>query len=540
MSRFDDPAAVRADLCRLLADIRRAVERVEENASAARLDVERLCRNEAGGGDSPRFDALVADIENALAVKTTALESEAVVADAVLERLDTAISELPSRAAVDAVLESAARLPALPVEPSHIAVVETPTGPAVAAPRGVSAAVVAIQVPRYATPGRSAELRLSLLDTYASRLPDEVVVAAASLAAHLHIEAFLLSSTSHSPIEVAVSPGERGSVIASVPVPGDATADAQIIIRSVTVAGEPLPAASLTLPACVVVSLGIHSPLVLKGAASGCSAAPAISTTGTLYAPDSNNSNLVPVFAADGTPLAPLKPEALGLREPVRSAAIARTGPGSAEMLLLSDSHTLLALDPESRAVQWLVRANPDDDIDMGIAVLQRAGVAVVTSYSNDLLHVHRLSDGLRIASSTKGALTSKPSHITVDPTTEAVYAYARGIHKFCWTGAALEHRGRVDRDAALIAGFAPLAVMPSRSFGAGGDGPSYLLAAPYNAPVLHIYSLPDCTHVTAHKFAHLRIESLTADPSGCALAVGDGESHAIHVLPWPLPDCPL
>jgi hypothetical protein len=390
---------------------------------------------------------------------------------------------------------------------------------------------VAVVVPRYAIPGAPVELRITLLDAYSSRLPDELDVATASLASHLRVEAYLSTETARSPIAATGRISARGAAIATLPVPNDTPAGAKITIASLTIAGQPLPAGAAVLPASVVVALGMHTPLVLRGAASDCSAAPVISKVGTLFAPDSNRPHSVLVFSADGSPLATLETEALGLRLPVRSAALACISAEQEETLLLSDSHTLVALDPESRDIRWTAQADPDDDIDMGIAVLQRSGVAVVTSYSNLSLHVHRLSDGVRVASTSKG-IDSNASHITVDPVTETVFVSSGGIQKFRWTGSALVHDGRVCPE--ICASFTPLTVITPSS-GSGGSL-AYLIAADYGSSKLHVYSLPDCKLVNTHTLNGTRVMSLTADPSGFALAVGNAATQSIHVLPWPLP----
>jgi hypothetical protein len=41
------------------------------------------------------------------------------------------------------------------------------------------------------------------------------------------------------------------------------------------------------------------------------------------------------------------------------------------------------------------------------------------------------------------------------------------------------------------------------------------------------------------HTLVGMQVMGLAADPSGTALAVCDGVSKAVHVLPWPLPGMP-
>ncbi len=90
-----------------------------------------------------------------------------------------------------------------------------------------------------------------------------------------------------------------------------------------------------------------------------------------------------------------------------------------------------------------------------------------------------------------------------------------------------------------MAAGVAPrshvLAVMPP----APGLRTSYLIVGTAGSPDLQLISLPDRRLVHTHTLEGMKVTGLAADPSGTALAVCDGLSKAVHVLPWPLPGMP-
>jgi hypothetical protein len=167
--------------------------------------------------------------------------------------------------------------------------------------------------------------------------------------------------------------------------------------------------------------------------------------------------------------------------------------------------------------------------------VLPAQGVTVVSDLSHSVLHVHRLSDGVRVAS----AEAAFPTCVAADPASGTVFASTSPtddyrVSVFRWDGAALVAEGVVE-----AAGFAnidrPLAVMPPTP----GRHTSYLVVGTETEPTLHVLSLPDRRLVLKHTLEGMEVTGLAADPSGTALAVCDRISKAIHVLPWPLPGMP-
>jgi hypothetical protein len=192
-----------------------------------------------------------------------------------------------------------------------------------------------------------------------------------------------------------------------------------------------------------------------------------------------------------------------------------------------------VAVDAASRAIRWSTALGCDC---YGIAVLPAQVVLVVSDWDHNKLHVHRLSDGVRVASTE----ATKASFVAADPASGTVYACTGG-HTSCvvsafrrWDGAALVAEGVVK--AAGNAEYSrPLAVMPPTP----GRHISYLVVGTLGRPTLRVLSLPDRRLVHTHTLEGMKVMGLATDPSGTALAVCDAASKAIHVLPWPLPGTP-
>ena len=332
--------------------------------------------------------------------------------------------------------------------------------------------------------------------------------------------------------------------MASLAIPLDALEGSGLTIRSITIAGSAL--ASDAIPIHMQVSRGLQSPLTLVGVASDCSATPAISVSGVLVAPDCKNRKNVPIFSSNGASLAPIVPSEFGLEEAVRTAAIGRCAPGdeSNDVLFLSDSHTLLAVDLAKRSVLWRTRTYLGNDLDMGLVLLPRAGVAVVTDYATGCLHVHSLKDGARLH--TSAPLGAKPSHATGDPLSETISISSNGIKTFTWDGSTLTQReDPPDAGRSLRGSFMPMTVMmTSRQRGNGYGKPDLamsdstdhglLLACAYKEPTIYMFSIPSHKLIRTHSFSGMEIVSLCADPLGNALAIGDAVSSNIHVIAWP------
>jgi hypothetical protein len=323
--------------------------------------------------------------------------------------------------------------------------------------------------------------------------------------------------------------GGEGDVSVSVAIPASAGMCGEMVVSSVTVTGQPVTGGQL-LPARLQVIRAMYTPQQINAVVIATMITPAIAHGGTLYAPQYGSRSVV-VVAADGTLLPSLPIEALGLSDTTHCAAfIDATG-----TLLLADEDfpsKLVAVDAASRAVRWSAALGHSC---YGMAALPVQGVVVVSDSDNRKLHVHRLSDGVRVASAKAVCAT----YIAADPASGTVFASTVPdddfvVSIFRWDGAALVVNGVVEA-AGTADNDRPLAVMPPTS----GRHTAYLVVGTCDVPTLRVLSLPDRRLVHTHTLEGMEVQGLAADPSGTALAVCDAASAAIHVLPWPLPGMP-
>jgi hypothetical protein len=324
--------------------------------------------------------------------------------------------------------------------------------------------------------------------------------------------------------------GAGGVVSVSVTIPESAGRGAEVVVSSVTVAGRSTTVKQELLTRVRVIK-GMSAPILMKGASNNCASAPVITRDGTLYAPLFKSTGVL-VFAADSTPLPLLPLAALGLSSRTISTAFVE----AAGMLLLADandaSSKLVAADAVSRAVRWSAALGGGC---YGIASLPSEDVVIVSDLTHSKLHVHRLSDGVRVAS----AEATRATYFSADLASGTVFAStrvhaSRVVSTFRWDGAALVAEGVVEA-AGTANTDRPVAVMPP----APGRHTSYLVVGTFGKPTLLVLSLPDRRQVHTHTLEGMLVTGLAADPSGTALAVCDAASAAIHVLPWPLPGMP-
>jgi DNA-binding beta-propeller fold protein YncE len=276
---------------------------------------------------------------------------------------------------------------------------------------------------------------------------------------------------------------------------------------------------------------GMQAPLAIHVAANLSSCTPVITNDGTLYAP-TVGSPYVTVVAADGTLLPSLPLASLGMSTRSRHAAfVEATG-----TLLLTDAYgdfsKLVAADAVSKAVRWSTSLGGGCE---GIAVLPAQGAVIVSDFHGYKLRVHRLSDGVRVASANAVLAT----YVAADPASGTVYVStvarsSREVSAFRWDGAALVAEGVVGA-AGTAVDDRPLAMLPPTP----GRHTSYLVVGTRLKPTLRVLSLPSRRLVHTHTLDGMLVTGLAADPSGTALAVCDYTSNAIHVLPWPLPGMP-
>jgi hypothetical protein len=399
----------------------------------------------------------------------------------------------------------------------------------VIAPRVVLARHVEVRgLPKHARLDRPLQFELALSADYPCTAPAELEAAVASLIPHVHADVSLVCGDVSQPLlATLVSSAAGRGVDVSVAVPASADRDSKVVIRDISVAGQPVTHGQ-SLPAHVGVTTGMRAPLRLKGAANDHRSTPAISGDGTLYAPRLNNPDVV-VFSADGTPLPPLTLASLGLSMCTHAAAFDET----TAMLLLADANggvsKLVAVDAVSRAVRWSTRLGGHC---YAISVLPAQGLVVTSALIVRELRVHRLADGALTSTTTTA---DYPSFVAADPATATLYVSAGAqVTAFLWNGSALVSEGAVEA-AGDTDNFRPLAVVPP----APGQCTSYLVVRTYKAQTLLVLSLPDRRLVHTHTLEGMEVVGLAADPAGTALAVCDSASKVVRVLPWPLPGMP-
>lgn len=313
---------------------------------------------------------------------------------------------------------------------------------------------------------------------------------------------------------------------------------------------------------------------------------PAIAPGGTIFVPTSGSTKShvnmagILVLAADGSQLAHIKAADVGLGQPSSAAVCELEGrndgksAGGDLVLLLADKagsscriicRSLIATPgtADSLALGPARWATDKGSLEScyGIAVLPREGVCFATSYVSDLLVVHRLSDGVRVAS----LKMRDPNFVAADPESSTFFVGDfYGVHSGRWVGGAgggwapRTHVGPVSLTELAspltlidspgidvgVGHSRPMAYMPPCTRN-GRRLPAHLVVGSMGTPTLHILALPSLRLVLEYRLcdpgsgrlAHVR--GLAGDPLGGALLVWDesiSEKGAILTLPWPLP----
>ena len=242
------------------------------------------------------------------------------------------------------------------------------------------------------------------------------------------------------------------------------------------------------------------------------------------------------VFADDGAPLPMLPLAELGLSSGSRAAAIDATS----HTLYLGDDAgleegggggCLTSVDLVTGCPLWVTPPGSFRSCG-GIGVL-RGGVGgsdvLVASSSVDCaIHVHRVADGLRIASVSTSA---PPRAVAVDSARATAYvSVGDAVVAYAWDAA----KERLEKHGALgsagVGGGAAriLAFMP----------PASLVIGTLRSPELIVLSLPGGEIVQRRDCAGLEVEGLAVGVDvPAALAVRESGG-AVHVLAWPFGSC--
>lgn len=316
-------------------------------------------------------------------------------------------------------------------------------------------------------------------------------------------------------------------IVVLVDVPADAPSRSSVRLAAVEVAGRSV---IFDLSISVSVRSGILAPLTLKCSVSGGLRTPTVSPSGTMYVPGRNfvspsGGIALAVFSFDGAALSfRLEGE---FRSPTSTAFCGHTN-----TLFLADAYSdgnrITALCATTYKVRWATALGAFKNLT-GLAVLEASagpGVVFASSFNEDLLHVHRVSDGARVASV---QMPPRLIFLATEPVSGTVYASVEpGISILRWDGAGsrLLPTGAVK---GVEGSNRPIAVVKS----AAG---TFLVVSSQGKSQLDVFSVPSHELVHTHNLVGANIVGIAADPISGALLVCDAASGSAIVLEWPLP----
>jgi hypothetical protein len=413
----------------------------------------------------------------------------------------------------------------------------------VIAPCGVLAEHVVVRnFPTRAHPGYSLQFELLLTDAYPSRHPEELKLAAASLALHAHVDAQLVSNDMH--LEATYTPLHGGTskhgVSVCVHIPQRIGYD-QLVINAIRIAGQPLgvqaaAAADIVFPVSVNIVPGMHAPLhftIDDVSVNAHDPSFAIDDDGTLYIPTRNpeHSLFVRKFAADGSPMPPL---VLTVHGPQVLSRIRMTFSSSNTLVLASRQRkhtTLFCVDTSSHLVRWEITI-----ASFPVFAITVLANAVVFVYTQQCIRAYRLSDGTFLSSTRVCNCLS----LVADSATATVYTgildSTSCIVAYQWdTDTNLLEKKNYFDETRRITNNRLMILVPGKYMRT-----SYLVATSGLQNTLYVFSLPDLRLVCIHTLRELNaIIGLEVDPSGAAIAVCDCGPRTIHIVAWPLPGMP-
>jgi hypothetical protein len=428
-------------------------------------------------------------------------------------------------------------------------------GDMVVAPRVIAADQVFVRkLPQRARPGTAFYFELVFRDTNPSTWSTQLV---SSLALHAHVDVVLHAASASNATLIplvatftplrspasslsslsSLSPDASFGVTVCIAIPDQGQEeqeqeqgqeqeplDRRLSINRITIAGQSLQhQADVTFPVSFRVRQGMFAPQTIPATQYMMWTTPAIALDATLYVA-TWKSPIVSCFTGDGVALEPLLLSSVGLSPLCTHAAL----DASSNTLLLADCNKLVAINTSSRTTLWQHACNIFE-----ITVL-RHGIVLVSS--SQQVTALRLCDGAFLS---RTELVGCALHITSDAATAIVYITIRGtcpsvqhsISAYKWDA---EHNALVF--VAHATTFTePLSFRATTVVHVPRHSRSFLVGT-YNTNTLHVFSLPD--HRLIHVYSHpnMIMRGLAADPSGTAIAVCDGASDTVQVLPWPLP----
>lgn len=569
-------------LCLLSQTLFRCIEEVAENAAAARRQLDKarnarvLAASEVGDAEgAAAVEALAATIEVELdeiaARKIASLEGELVAVDGSLEMLQTelaAVAEAADRLSDAELLAQRTELerrvnmlrtrlrshPTEPVEPPTIGFSDDPLriGRVWGVSRLDTADLVVRAMPAYARPGETFHFSVQCIPPPYAREEPAVLEPGAvlKLARLLRIVARVESDAGVDALSpIVVADPDSDSVTVSLCVSDRTPMGACLRIDGIRVAGASEGMAP-GFPVNVSVIGGLAAPFTVDGL-RGFNTRPCSSPEGVLFLAD-EGTPAIRVFSSAGSLRRAVDVAALGLS----TGATVTAFDAESGTLFIADKHgrrsKLVAVNPETFSVRWSAGSFNDC---VGIAVLPRHGVVVACSYMNNALHVHRISDGARVAT----AMASSPSDLTADPESGMVFVACDSsdgdaVASWLWTGKALQPRGLVEA-AGVDVSRRLVAVLPP----APGRLVANLIVGTTNSRALRVLSLPglQLAYVAALPSLFCPPDSAQRHPAGGYPDAGDvwgivgcasgtalvvcspSTRHNLVALPWPLPEVP-
>jgi hypothetical protein len=416
------------------------------------------------------------------------------------------------------------------------------------APGATSAESLSLgRVSSWVQPGGLIKLRLALLecedDCVAAEVAAQSIMRLARVDASVRSAPEPPSSLTEQLLEPLFSTAaSAGCVVVRLPVPATALAGSSITVHGITLAGMPVVSHP---PFPIVVSVMRRRGLQrmgtydISGSFDAGNHTPAVSDDGVLYIPRYDSPD-VAIFTDDLVQQGTLMVSDLGLSFHTRVAAVDT----ESQTLLLSDFNKdksiIAAVDLSTSIVKW--RTTPGDFSTCGqLAVMKGRGVFVATSCDDFQIHVHRLVDGIRIASATA---TSRTSYVAYDAVSGLIFvSYGYSVWAYSWDGSALALLGKV-KQVSTTRDARPMAVVPPSN---AGSSHSHLVVGTYGRDRLHVMCLPASVHATALEEI-AAVEEAVAPASGALAGMAadaTGTSVVLcrlmhrpaqfHVVAWPL-----
>lgn len=425
------------------------------------------------------------------------------------------------------------------VEPSHIGLgVDEPALLAavssfgrVVSPRAITAADLTLDgVPLYVQAGSVLVLRLKLRGAHhAAQSADELAFSLVAAAGATCVEAsFQAPDEAQKLLHVDVSADIAGRALSISVIMPRSVPPKSVSISSISVHGQPVVGAALSIPLC----RGVQASFRLELMKDARPESVCISPAGHIYIPQKGPDVLM--FDSDGTPLPGVPVSGLGFSK-TRWAVFSSNDEPSLILAESSGATTrLAAIDPTTQAVRWTTSPG---SLQHCVGLTALPSVVFAASFSDTTLVAHRLSDGKRLM---RRVVRGQHIYFAADPSTGTIFGTALdgvqyAVNRFSWTdGSELKAEGTV-----VAAGNKffprPLAVVPPAS----GKRVFHLIVCEKSNPELLVLALPGLILVHSHKLKGMRITAIAADPWGAAIAVADDVTCAVHILAWPLPGMP-